>query len=219
MSRIWGDEEFFRCSLRATGPAGGPSSPNQSKSWTCTDVSKCKILNTWILPHREATASACRSVISEQSFLWNVLLCLFSLSLSPNCVSVPPSLIPHFLLYTSCPLTLSAPLRISLACPYPAQTRAKRLILALRPSKLSQLSSFSPLSVSISSNTLPGCCYGHQSMVVLLTSLCEDLVSSLSLNHCLKTPQTCQHIFIQAHPNRADAQYWRYRIYYWYVFI
>lgn len=50
----------------------------------------------------------------------------------------------------------------SFACSCSAQTRAKRLILALRPSKLSQLSSFSLLSVSISSNTLPGCRYGHQ---------------------------------------------------------
>lgn len=50
----------------------------------------------------------------------------------------------------------------SLHCSCPAQASAKRLILALRPSKLSQLSSFSPLSVSIWSNTLPGCRYGHQ---------------------------------------------------------
>lgn len=49
----------------------------------------------------------------------------------------------------------------SLACSCPTQTRAKRLILARRPGKLSQLS-FSPLSESILSNSLPGCRYGHQ---------------------------------------------------------
>ncbi len=145
------------CSLRATGPADGPSTYKQYKSWTCTEVFKCRILNTWILSHREAMASACRTASSEQSFLWNVLLCLFSLSQLHFC---PPT--SCFIHHVQSPFRPHYASLLSLACSCPAQTRAKRLILALRPSELSQLSPFSPLSVSISSNTLPGCCYGHQ---------------------------------------------------------
>lgn len=50
----------------------------------------------------------------------------------------------------------------SLPCLCSDQTRAERLILALRPSKISQPRFFPPLSLSIWSNMLPGCRYGHQ---------------------------------------------------------
>lgn len=129
----------------------------------------CRTVNTWTTPHRGAMLSASKAASSQLSFLWNVLLSFLFLSIA-FLYPLPPSLIPPSLRYTPCPFTLSALLHISPLSP--AQTGAKGLIPALRPSKLSQLSSFSPLSVSISSNTLQACRYGHQRVEWYFWPLC-----------------------------------------------
>lgn len=152
----------YLLSLSTTDPADG----QRSKSWTFTDGCTWCVLNTWILPHKEGMTMACRSATSEQSLLWKVPLSLsfpLSLSVQDPFLQGSMSLTPHFLLYASRPLPLSAlQCFCCLACSCLAQTRAKRVILALRPSKLSQLSPFSLLSANISSGTLLGRCYGHQ---------------------------------------------------------
>lgn len=129
-----------------------------------------------------------------------------------QCVSL------SFLLFPSCPILSFLALCIMSSNPYgPAthlssaarsclvQTRAKRLILALRSSKLSQLFSFPPLSVSVSSRNSPRLSlWTPERRVVLLTSLGEKLVSSLCLNHCFKTlglANTYTHA-VEAHPHR-----------------
>lgn len=185
---------FFQYShfwaLRFSGPADSPS--ETTKSWSFTDGCDWGILNTWILPHKEVTALACRTATSEQSLLWKVPLSL--LSLPDTFLHWTLSSIPHFLLYASCPLPLSALLCLcSLACSCFAPTRAKRLILALRPSKLSHFSSFSLLSANISSNTLPGWRYGHQRAGWYVWPLWNYSAPCL-LNLCLWSSWTCQHV-------------------------
>lgn len=107
-----------------------------------------------------------------------------------------PSLIPHVLFYTSCPLTLSAPLCIPPLSPAHAlpQTRAKRLILALRPSKLSRLSSFSPLSLSILSNTLPVVMDTREQAGAFDLLVCGRSQQPVSKIITLRPPQMCQDI-------------------------
>lgn len=83
----------------------------------------------------------------------------------------------------------------SLGCLCLAQTRAKRLILALRLTKLSQLSAFSFLSATISSNTLPGWCYGHQRKGHYFWPLCaRNSFNTQALNICPRSSWTCHHI-------------------------
>lgn len=176
--------------MRFSGPADSPS--ETTKSWSFTDGCDWGILNTWILPHKEVIALAYRTATSEQSLLWKVPLSL--LSLPDTFLHWTLSSIPYFLLYASCPLPLSALLCLcSLACSCFAPTRAKRLILALRPSKLSQLSSFSLLSANISSNTLPGWWYGHQRAGWYVWPLWNYSAPCL-LNLCLWSSWTCQHV-------------------------
>lgn len=114
---------------------------------------KWRSVSTWTLHHREVTTPPCSTACSLLSFCWNAPL-LFRF--------LPPSASPLLALYMSTDPFGHTMYLSSLACSCSDQTRAKRLILALRPGKLSQPSFFYSLSVSIWSNMLPGCRYGHQ---------------------------------------------------------
>lgn len=138
------------CSFRATGPADGPSNLKQSKSWSCSEVCERRI-STSVLHTKRPWPQPTGPLVQNT--------CFFEMCLFPT--TVFNSSLLAFYIISAHPFSPTTYLS-SFACSCPAQTRAKRLILALRSSKLSQLSSFSPLSVSISSNTLPGCRYGHQ---------------------------------------------------------
>jgi len=159
------------------------------------------------------------------SDLWSLRVTAADDDKSMEKVDLPQS---YFLPQTAClpppppPHAFSPTTHLSLlACPCPAKTRADRLILALRPSELSRLASFSPLSGSMSSNTLPGCRYGHRRAWWYVWPLCVRNYSAacIWIMASLKSTQICQLLYIQAHPRQADVQYWRYWKNDWYCFI
>lgn len=130
----------------------------------------------------------------QNNHFFEMWFCLFLFL--PTALLPSPSLIPHVLFYTSCPLTLSAPLCIPPLSPAHAlpQTRAKRLILALRPSKLSRLSSFSPLSLSILSNTLPVVMDTREQAGAFDLLVCGRSQQPVSEIITWRPPQMCQDI-------------------------
>lgn len=120
------------------------------------------VQNTWTLHHRESPS------LKDWQFRPVILLIctsVFSLFYQLHCCH-PDFDSLCFVLYMylympSHPFGLTMYLS-SLACSRSDQTRAERLILAVRHGKPSQPFSISRLSVSVWSNTLPGCRYGHQ---------------------------------------------------------
>lgn len=112
----------------------------------------------WDSGHMDSSTQRGQSLsLQDHQFRTIISLKCLSFSISPNCTPPLPFFdSPRLVLYIMSTHPFGPTMYpSSLACSCSAQTRAKRLILALRPSKLSRLSSFSPLSLSILSNTLP----------------------------------------------------------------
>ena len=142
---------------------------------------------------------------------------ILSFSISPSCYSTLPFFdSPRLVLYILSTHPFGPTMYpSSLVCSCSAQTRAKRLILALRPSKLSQLSSFSPLSLSISSDTLPVVMDTREQAGAFDLLVCGRSQQPVSKIITWRPSQMCQNIEIWECPHREDVQYQRCCKNYW----